>query len=336
MTHRRTSRRARISGVAAAAAVLLSAVVGFFWPAQALASGAPRASMSVRVTTVVPGRAPAAAACRAFSRTNLCFLVQVTDVLFVNGKPVGSATFIVTHDLQLNPHGRDYSEQVSIGGLRVVNASGIHVALADGCGITCTPTGNNFPVGETLRDGLHGTLTFHDSVSKGHEQSLRNQYQWLFVKAGFPPASVIYFTPRFYRCDEAISRFPGCVFPQFIPVMTSMQKLPAIRANIRGIQSHGLHLGELGKGHPLHHITNVAQQQRNYNFMCPRSRRRPPGMQCDEYPFKTTKEGGKGAPADSRGWKMVPAKEQQIQGGLISSFYQAERLLDGDAFWVSV
>lgn len=348
MTKRRTGRRARILGIAAAAAALLS-VVSLSGPAQALASGVPGAAISLRVTSGVPvpqyastpGQTPAAAACRPaperFNRTQLCFLKGIVIIFTVNHRPVGTASFVVTDYLQLNPRGRDYSEQVSISGVHLVgNAGGIHIALADGCGATCTPTGNNFPVGEILRNGLHGTLTFHDSIGKGHEQSLRNKYEWLVLKAGFPPGALTYFTPIFYRCDEAISRFPGCVFPEFTPVMTSMLTLPAIAANIRRIQGRGLHLGEFGQGHPLHHITDAAQQQRNYNFMCPRSRPRPRGKQCDEYPFKTTKEGGKGAPANSRGWAMVPAKQQQIQGGLISSFYQANRVLDGDAFWVSV
>jgi hypothetical protein len=340
MTQHRTGRRPRIWGMAAAAAVLLSAVIGLSGAGQALASGAPKATMSVRVTTVVPAvqqaSTPTAATCPPFSRTQLCFRIRLIDTLLINNRPVGFAAFTVTHYLHLNPRGRDYNEQVSIGDLRVVNASGIHVALADGCGNTCTPTGNNFPVGETLRNGLHGTLTFHDSVGKGQEASLRNKYEWLFVKAGFAPGSITYFTPLFYRCDEQVSSTPGCVFPEFIPVMTSMQGLPAIAANIRRIQGHGLHLGEPGKGRPLHRITDAAQQQRNYNFMCPRSRPRPRGKQCDEYPFKTTREGGQGAPANSRGWAMVPAGEQRSQGGRISQFYQTERILDGDAFWVSV
>jgi len=351
MTQRRTGRRARISGIAAAAAVVLSAVVSLSGPAQALASGVLKATMSVRVTTDVPvapsasapGRAPAAATCRPapgrFNRTQLCFLVLVVDTLLVDGNPVGTVSFTATHSLQLNPRSRNYTEQVSIGGVTLVgDAAGVHVALADGCGVTCTPVGNNFPVGVILRPGLHlhGTLTFHDSVGKGHEQSLRNKYVWLFVKTGFTPGTATYFTPIFYRCDDAISKFPGCVFPEFIPVMTEMQVLPHIRANIRRIQGHGLHLGEFGKGHPLHHITDPAQQRRNHDFLCPPSRPRPAGKQCDEYPFASTREGGRGAPADSRGWAWVPTKEQQRQGGLINSFYNADRVLDGDAFWVSV
>lgn len=352
MTQRRTGRRARLLGVAAATAALLSAVISLSGPAHALASGAPRGTMSVRVTTVVPvprytstpGRAPAAATCRpapnAFNRTQLCFLVPVTLIVLLNRNPVGAAHFTAIHSLQLNPRGRDYTEQVTIGGVRLVgNAGGIHVALADGCGNTCTPTGNNFPVGAILRNGLHGTLTFHDSIGRGQEASLRNRYVWLFVKAGFTPGSVTYNTPLFYRCDEMISSVPGCVFPEFMPVMTSMQQLPHIRANIRRIQARGDHYGEFGQGHPLHREANPAQQTRNRNAVCSRRVVGPPphpNLSCDEYPFASTKEGGTHVPPSSRGTAWVPTHEQDSQRGFISSFNQGNRVLDGDAYWVLV
>jgi hypothetical protein len=118
--------------------------------------------------------------------------------------------------------------------------------------------------------------------------------------------------------------------------MTSMLGLPSIAANIRRIQSGGGHYGRIGSGHPLHHITDQAQQRRNNAVLCPRSRPRPPGKQCDEYPFASTKEGGNGVPPSSRGWAWVPAAEQRSQGGLINAFYNANRVLDGDAFWVLV
>ena len=348
MTHHRIIPRPRLLGIAAAAAVLLSTLAVFSGPAQALASGAPGAVLSVRVMSDEPvapdaSTAPASAVCAPapdkFNRTELCFLKPVKVVVLRNRTPVGSASFTVTHSLQLNPRGRDYTEHVSIGGVHLVGeAGGIHVALADGCGITCTPTGNNFPVGETLRSGLHGTLTFHDSIGMGRKQALTNHYTWLFVKAGFTTGSVTYDTPISYRCDFMISSVPGCVFPEFIPVMTSMLRLPHIAANIRRIQARGLHLGKLGDGHPLHRNANVAQQNRNRRAVCGRRvvGPPPPGKSCDEYPFASTKEGGTAVPANSRGTAFVPTHEQDSQRGFISSFYQRNRILDGDAFWVFV
>ncbi len=334
--------------VAGAAAAALAAAVSV---AAAGAAGAstPNASQAVLSVSIGPshpvpqgtGTAPAALPCRpalgAFNRTQLCYQEPVRVVILLNRNPVGLALFNVTHAMQLNPRGRDFSESVTIGGVRLIgNAGGIHVALGVACDPSCVATKNNFPVGATLRSGLHGDLGYHDSVGRGGVHRDTSRYAWLFVKAGFTPGAVNARLPIAFRCDFAISSSPGCIFPGFTPVMTSMQRLPHIAANIRRIQSRGGHYGRFGSGHPLHHITDAAQQRRNHDFLCPPSRPRPPGMQCDEYPFASTREGGSGVPPNSRGWAWVPAGEQRSQGGLINSFYNANRVLNGDAFWVQV
>ena len=51
----------------------------------------------------------------------------------------------------------------------------------------------------------------------------------------------------------------------------------------------------------------------------------------DEYPFESTYEGGKGAFV-----RGVPLQEQRIQGGVVSSFYQRNNIVDGSQFRVSV
>ncbi len=56
-----------------------------------------------------------------------------------------------------------------------------------------------------------------------------------------------------------------------------------------------------------------------------------PGNSLDEYPFASTKEGGLGANV-----KSVPVKEQSIQGGTMSSFYQNNNIKDGDKFIVEI
>ena len=57
----------------------------------------------------------------------------------------------------------------------------------------------------------------------------------------------------------------------------------------------------------------------------PRSR----GYSCDEYLFASTFQGGRGSVV-----KLVPVRENSIQGGLISAFYQRSRIGDGDCFRV--
>ncbi len=49
----------------------------------------------------------------------------------------------------------------------------------------------------------------------------------------------------------------------------------------------------------------------------------------DEYPFSSTYEGGAGAYVSG-----VPMEEQRIQGGVISQFYQNNKIVDGSKFRV--
>ncbi|SDC20711.1 NucA/NucB deoxyribonuclease domain-containing protein [Actinokineospora iranica] len=52
---------------------------------------------------------------------------------------------------------------------------------------------------------------------------------------------------------------------------------------------------------------------------------------CDEFPFKSTEEGGTGSRIEE-----VPTGEQNIQGGTISSFYQKHKMVDGDKYLVVI
>lgn len=65
----------------------------------------------------------------------------------------------------------------------------------------------------------------------------------------------------------------------------------------------------------------------------PRSWVRPSGYQCDEYPYKSTLEGG--ATGNSYA-EMILASPNTTQGAYLGTFYNQNRVLDGDAFWVSI
>ena len=56
-----------------------------------------------------------------------------------------------------------------------------------------------------------------------------------------------------------------------------------------------------------------------------------PKMSWDEYPFASTVEGGAGARVSA-----VPVVEQNIQGGVLSSFYDQYRITAGRQFGVRV
>jgi hypothetical protein len=54
-------------------------------------------------------------------------------------------------------------------------------------------------------------------------------------------------------------------------------------------------------------------------------------LSCDEYPFASTLEGGRGASVAG-----VPKVEQRRQGGALRAFYAKERVRVGDQFGVVV
>jgi len=59
--------------------------------------------------------------------------------------------------------------------------------------------------------------------------------------------------------------------------------------------------------------------------------RPPSGYSLDEFPFASTRQGGAGAQV-----AQVPVIEQNIQGGMLSSFYQKYGITHGAPFKVIV
>ncbi|MEU5521551.1 NucA/NucB deoxyribonuclease domain-containing protein [Streptomyces sp. NPDC047860] len=59
-----------------------------------------------------------------------------------------------------------------------------------------------------------------------------------------------------------------------------------------------------------------------------------PDLQCDEYPFASTKERG----ADNFRYsaRLIDGPDNKGGGRRLNSMYTANRILDGDAFYVTV
>lgn len=109
-----------------------------------------------------------------------------------------------------------------------------------------------------------------------------------------------------------------------VPVLTvKRSQLPAIATNIeRGAGEEGRMLSRLEGRHAI-------RQQRRAAL---RGQTAPgAGLSLDEFPFASTAEGGAGSFV-----AVVPLQEQNIQGGMLSSFYQRYNLKHGDRFIVRV
>ena len=83
---------------------------------------------------------------------------------------------------------------------------------------------------------------------------------------------------------------------------------------------------KLGKPRTLHRTTDPSRIRKNRREAC--SGFTGPGS-CDEYPFASSYEGGKGASV-----RGVPLTEQNKQGGHLKAFYDKHNVGDKDAFHV--
>jgi hypothetical protein len=249
---------------------------------------------------------------------------------------VGTVTFDLTHDIRLDPRGRDWAERITISAVQVTSgAAGMTMTLRASCASPCSAA-DRFPPGKHITDGLTGVIDYSDAVSAGREDSARTVYQLSFVKAGDRAAGFSYETPISYRCDDALPGVPaGCVFPAYTPYLTRLGRLTGLGYNIYQAEGGPGHYGKPGSGHPLHRVTSTATQAANYAAVCARSVVGPPrGEACDEYPFRSTREGGTAVSKANRRVAWVPAGRESAKNALIRSFYDANRVLNGDPFWV--
>ena len=103
---------------------------------------------------------------------------------------------------------------------------------------------------------------------------------------------------------------------------------------------------------PLNRLVNAAQQTANYNRSCPSSYPRPAGLSCDEYPFRSSRQGASTGGGPGRtipgcqvplpsgtgpiGYSacMIDDTENSEGGSALGSFYIDQRILDNDAYYV--
>ncbi|GAB6898385.1 NucA/NucB deoxyribonuclease domain-containing protein [Kineosporia succinea] len=262
---------------------------------------------------------------------------------FRRGVLVGSVRMQMKRVLTLNPKKLKFSEKDSFKVL-AVTGEGVGTSLDRFtvlCGKRCkakvTFTRQSLTLGKTFNASVAYTSTVRSRKRVGN----RSVYGLIFNHPTFGMEDVIVQSAP-YRCDRQLTSNTagGCVFHQVRPVLTSMQALPEISKNIARIQAAGKkHYGsrKLSKGrHPLTRLTNEEARRANRELACPASRRdaAPAGMQCDEYPFASTRQGAANVPTSEWGWAYVPAGENIRQGGLVNKFYSKNRILRGDAFWV--
>ncbi|MFE1416926.1 NucA/NucB deoxyribonuclease domain-containing protein [Streptomyces sp. NPDC058746] len=213
-------------------------------------------------------------------------------------------------------------------------AKGARVTLSTLCDGICKATVKVPALMVEVGREVAGTITYRDSTAK--RNSTAATHSVTATSAVATPGRATCKSAAF-RCDKEIGTTAGCVFPAAAPTLTSMSQLPGNAANIRRVMDAGPHhYGDQTRGNPLTRTTDAALERANRNTACPASRKRPQGQSCDEYPFARTNQGASKSDRRDWAWAWVPISEENSQGGYLSAFYKAQRVLNGDKFWVEV
>ncbi|SDD86996.1 NucA/NucB deoxyribonuclease domain-containing protein [Actinokineospora iranica] len=135
-----------------------------------------------------------------------------------------------------------------------------------------------------------------------------------------PPA----FRDRVKECaPEQLTKDRRCEDLPVVPI--DAEKMPHIARHISMAWSSG-------QSALLHYEVDQKTRDANNRAVCTPARLaelKP--LSCDEYPFKSAKEGGAGASTQG-----VPIIEQNRQGGAIGRAYTVNQLQDGDEFLVVI
>jgi hypothetical protein len=149
---------------------------------------------------------------------------------------------------------------------------------------------------------------------------------WVYKALGvtfYPPGSN---TTVGVRCDsEQGYKYPaGCANPRYTPTyVLSSAKYPAIAKFDKA---------EIAKHPSWSTLTRVSPEQTRMNRRAAcRGFHPPPPYSCDEFPYASTAQGGKGAAV-----KKVLLSENTSQGNNLGAFYNANRLFYGEKFHVKI
>ncbi|WP_181970570.1 hypothetical protein [Kitasatospora xanthocidica] len=177
-------------------------------------------------------------------------------------------------------------------------------------------------------------------------------WNWTYKNPGYSTVMKEYSASNI-RCDKT-NGVVGCVVPWYAaPVYYSKTRIPGLASHVERAQASGLPGATSDR--PLHRLTDRTTIGLNRNMACVRGITPVAGYWCDEYPLASTYEGLAYTGGTRRTFSncqipnvpnetgpvgvsvcMVPPFENRSQGGTMSQFYQAERVLDGDPYLILI
>lgn len=155
---------------------------------------------------------------------------------------------------------------------------------------------------------------------------------------------------RFDYAGNIAGKHKGTVFTQARVELTMSRKDPAVKesalhifdAQNRPERTFPSFAGKSvpGKKEPLHRLVDETKQGENRKKSISECKKvwgdySRSGLQCDEYPFASTKEGS--TKGDNRySVRLIDGKDNRKGGERIDQMYTLNRVLDGDPFYVKI
>jgi hypothetical protein len=301
------------------------------------------------------------------TRTDACeigdWILTITDVS--SGTTIGQISFLEISYSYTSPTISTWAQQLQIAMYSGWGATaGTMVQGEAVCG--CTQISSNFPPQTVDTATTDNGESFFNSTATapGAIGSSATSFGWWFTNPNWiGPSNVDFAFPPGVRCDNALpgSSVPGCVFPDYTPAMIYSQSgtYPQLAQHISDAQNSGLP-GAYPNGTPLQRLTDQTLIGQNRTTACPPASAggypRPPGLSCDEYPFASTYQGAATAqpPGGPRTFPwcqitlpvpdsvgavgysvcMIDDTQNQTGGSALGVFYNNNRVLDKDPFYV--
>ncbi len=292
-----------------------------------------------------------------------------------NGVAVGGAHGEIEMSLDTQYKGTDNTFQIRLrtvekwgSGINTTISLATEATCTGACQPTLTRPGGPTDVltpGQTLRYSVSMNA---GSIPSGTVQAAHNGTFWAQPSApGYASIDAQAWTTPQVRCDaQALKTSAGCVMLKGIPtldVTTTRINAPELVSHVARAQNSGLP-GHPSSGRALNRILeNDPRKGPNRATACPSWLPRPDSTKtCDEYPMASTAQGASTGlnPSNGRTFAgclitafpeesgspggvhfvgfsscMIKANQNSAQGGIMVTFYRKNRVLDGDALYVT-
>lgn len=308
------------------------------------------------------------------TRTEACIhglTIIYTVIAIPSGLPVGTATFSVSQEIELSTTTTQLSEDSAV---TLAEASGELAAprasFAAACTAPCVTTdGAGFTETMTLLETEDAFFTYTDNPGTNGVHNFITTYTFNVAPPPntTPAPPVTWSLPTTLRCDSQVGNFPGCVVPFVTPeLVVSLTTHRAAAANILFAQT-SLPDG-WGSTQPLTRQANTATADANRRAICEDGTWVPDPTisqdSCDEYAFAASRQSGAAfglrgidcaevTPVQGRlgRWSIVlnrytgtercvrghvPLPENSLVGTALSNLTQGQRILDAEAYFVTV